>query len=363
MSSIDKTWFRELNDMWAGYCVSLEIEEILFQEKSKYQDILIFKSKSFGNVLVLDGIIQCSERDEFAYQEMIAHIPLSCHPNPKKVLVVGGGDGGVVREVLKHPSVQSVILCEIDQMVIDACKKFLPVMAQSFDDPRLTVHVGDGVKFMKDHKGEFDVIITDAPDPIETATTLRKMLSRKKFNQAKYRQWSPTAMLNAMQAIKDKNVSVRKAAKLYDVQLTTLRDRVDGRCSVETVKSGPEPLFSQEEEVRLVNFVSYMASLGYGLSRTQVLEVASDLAIYLGAAAGLFEEEYYQNMKAALNSNGIICCQGENMYLDLPLIKKMLGFSQKMFPKIGYAYTMMPTYTGGHIGFVLCSNSPNTNFK
>ncbi|KAJ8301136.1 hypothetical protein KUTeg_020123 [Tegillarca granosa] len=103
-----------------------------------------------------------------------------------------------------------------------------------------------------------------------------------KFNQAKYRQWSPTAMLNAMQAIKDKNVSVRKAAKLYDVPLTTLRDRVDGRCSVETVKSGPEPLFSQEEEVRLVNFVSYMASLGYGLSRTHVLEVASDLAIYLG---------------------------------------------------------------------------------
>lgn len=97
---------------------------------------------------------------------MITHIPLFCHANPKNVLVVGGGDGGVVREVIKHSSVQKVTLCEIDQQVVDVCRTFLPSMSRSFDDPRLNLFIGDGIKYMREHKGEFDVIITDAPDPI-----------------------------------------------------------------------------------------------------------------------------------------------------------------------------------------------------
>lgn len=171
-SRVDSNWFREEDKSWEGYSLSLKIKEILFQGQSKYQDVLVFRSTSFGVVLVLNGVIQCTERDEFTYQEMITHLPLNSHPNPKKVLVIGGGDGGVVREVLKYKEVQNVVLCEIDEMVIDICKKHLPSMAGCLDDPRVTVHVGDGINYVKDHPGEFDVIITDAPDPFGVAEGL-----------------------------------------------------------------------------------------------------------------------------------------------------------------------------------------------
>lgn len=94
----------------------MQVEEVLFDGQSKYQHVQVFRSKAFGTVLALDGSIQVSEADEFAYQEMIAHLPLCAHPHPKKVLVIGGGDGGVLREVVKHDSVEKVILCEIDEV-------------------------------------------------------------------------------------------------------------------------------------------------------------------------------------------------------------------------------------------------------
>lgn len=109
-------WFREISSQWPGQAMTLKVTKILHVEKSLYQDVLVFESETYGNVLVLDGVIQCTERDEFSYQEMIAHLPLASHPNPKKVLVIGGGDGGVVREVLKHESVQEVVLCDIDEV-------------------------------------------------------------------------------------------------------------------------------------------------------------------------------------------------------------------------------------------------------
>lgn len=96
--------------------MTLRVNRILHVEKSKYQDVLVFESATYGNVLILDGAIQCTERDEFSYQELIAHLPLASHPNPKKVLVIGGGDGGVVREVLKHQCVENVVLCDIDEV-------------------------------------------------------------------------------------------------------------------------------------------------------------------------------------------------------------------------------------------------------
>jgi len=132
----------------------------------------IFNRKTFGNALMLDGVIQCTERDEFSYQEMIAFLPINSHPNPKKVLIVGGGDGGVAREVVKHPQVESVVQCEIDDRVIEVSKKYLPFMAKGFDDPKMTLHIGDGFEFMKNHPSEFDVIITDSSDPIGPAASL-----------------------------------------------------------------------------------------------------------------------------------------------------------------------------------------------
>jgi len=126
MDAINKGWFSELGSLWPGQSFSLEVEEVLHKSKSDFQDVLVFKSKNYGNVLVLDGAIQVTERDEFSYHEMITHIPLFAHPNPKDILIVGGGDGGCVREALKHKGVQSITLCEIDKAVIDVSKQYLP---------------------------------------------------------------------------------------------------------------------------------------------------------------------------------------------------------------------------------------------
>lgn len=133
---------------------------------------VLFNSETYGKALILDGVIQCTERDEFGYQELISMIPLCCHPNPKKVLIVGGGDGGVAREVIKHPLVEEVYQVEIDGLVVDLSKKYLPFMASGFESPKVKLTIGDGFEFMKNHKGEFDVIITDSSDPIGPAVSL-----------------------------------------------------------------------------------------------------------------------------------------------------------------------------------------------
>ncbi|XBH69378.1 hypothetical protein VPH35_097279 [Triticum aestivum] len=132
------------NPMWPGETHSLKVEKILYQGKSPYQEVLIFESLTYGKVLALDGIVQLTDKDECAYQEMITHLPLCSIPSPKKVLVIGGGDGGVLREIARHGSVESIDICEIDQLVIDVCKDFFPDLSVGFKDPRVRLHVGDG---------------------------------------------------------------------------------------------------------------------------------------------------------------------------------------------------------------------------
>lgn len=132
-------------------------------------------SDTYGRVLLLDGVIQCTERDEFGYQELISQIPLCSHPKPERVLIVGGGDGGVAREVVKHPDVREVFQVEIDDKVVEVSKKFLPFMACGFDSPKVNLTIGDGFEFMKNHRESFDVIITDSSDPIGK-NTLRMIL-------------------------------------------------------------------------------------------------------------------------------------------------------------------------------------------
>ncbi|KAJ3113094.1 hypothetical protein HK100_002096 [Physocladia obscura] len=170
--NIKDGWFRETTALWPGQAMSLQVQEILHHEKSLFQDVLVFKSTNHGNVLVLDGVIQATEWDEFSYQEMIAHLPLMAHKNPKNILVIGGGDGGVLREIVKHPEVESVTLVEIDEAVIRVSKQFLPDMAKGFYHPKVTVVVGDGFKYLKDNVGAFDVIITDSSDPVGPADVL-----------------------------------------------------------------------------------------------------------------------------------------------------------------------------------------------
>lgn len=168
--TIKDGWFRELSESaFPGQAFCLKVEKILFTGRSAFQDILVFKSTHYGNVLVLDGIVQCTERDEFLYQELISHIPLFSHPNPKRVLVIGGGDGGVLREVVKHDLVESVTLVEIDETVISLSKKYLPNMSKGFANEKVNVVLGDGFKYLQDidnlQKEKYDVIISDSSDP------------------------------------------------------------------------------------------------------------------------------------------------------------------------------------------------------
>mmetsp|Transcript_26255 Transcript_26255/g.52323 ORF Transcript_26255/g.52323 Transcript_26255/m.52323 type:complete len:298 (+) Transcript_26255:77-970(+) len=173
MDLIDKDgWFHEYGTLWPGQAMSLKVERVIDHHRTKFQDLLVFESTHYGTVLVLDGVIQVTQRDEFSYQEMIAHLPLFAHPSPKRVLVIGGGDGGVLREVCRHPLVEEAVLCEIDGDVCAAAKAHMPFVACGFDDPRVKVHIMDGFEFMKNNPGTFDVIITDSSDPVGPAKVL-----------------------------------------------------------------------------------------------------------------------------------------------------------------------------------------------
>ncbi|PSN53273.1 Spermidine synthase [Blattella germanica] len=174
MNGLKEGWFSELSSLWPGISLSLEVEKVLHSGKSEFQDILVLQTKSHGRALILDGIIQCTESDEFAYQEMISFLPLCSHPSPKNVLIVGGGDGGVAREVAKHPDVETIVQVEIDSKVLEVSKKYLPFMGKGLSNPKLNLHVGDGFRFMAQHQNEFDVIITDSSDPVGPAVSLFK---------------------------------------------------------------------------------------------------------------------------------------------------------------------------------------------
>jgi spermidine synthase len=142
---------------------------VLFQGKSEFQTVDVIETKAYGTMLLLDGLVMITDADEFIYHEMISHIPTCLHKKPESVLVIGGGDGGTVRELLKHQEVKHVTLCEIDQLVIDASIKFFPDVASCLNgDPRLTVFVGDGVDYVSKISAtkKFDLILIDSTDPI-----------------------------------------------------------------------------------------------------------------------------------------------------------------------------------------------------
>ena len=181
-------------------------------------------------------------------QEMIAHIPLYAHPNPKRVLCIGGGDGGVLREIARHPGVEEIVICELDQDVIDVSKRYLPQLAKGFDDPRVTVHIKDGAKFMEENQNAFDVIITDSSDPV-------------------------------------------------------------------------------------------------------------------GPASVLFETPFYNAMYKSLRDGGIVCTQGECMWLHLDLIQPLVSSIAATYTTVEYAYTTIPTYPSGQIGFIVATKGKKEGCK
>jgi len=163
-------WFTELHAPGTG--ITFRVRRVLHWARTPFQELALVETEDMGRALFLDGTVQFTERDEFFYHEMLVHVPLCIHPRPRRVLIVGGGDGGCVREALRHPEVEEVTLVEIDGEVVDACRKHIPSVSSKLDDPRVRVLIEDGVAFLKRNRGTFDVIIVDSTDPVGMASPL-----------------------------------------------------------------------------------------------------------------------------------------------------------------------------------------------
>lgn len=194
-----KDFFIEDLEPVRGVASRIEVTERLASFQSPFQKIEIIRNPYFGKMLILDGIIQTTERDHKAYSEMMVHVPLNSHPHAKRVLIIGGGDGSLVHEALKHPEIEEVILCEIDEAVINTCKIHFPEISAALDNPRVTVIVDDAAEFIKKQKNEFDIICVDSSDPVGPNAVL--------FTQEFYR--------NIYQALAEDGIMVCQSESMY----------------------------------------------------------------------------------------------------------------------------------------------------
>ena len=164
-NGIENGYYHEITP--SGFGIAIKAGKVLFSDNSPFQKVEVFETDSqLGRVLTLDDLMMTTEGDEYHYHEMIANIPMMQHPCPKSVLVIGGGDGGTIREVMKHKTVERAVLCEIDGMVIDACKQYLPTISCELDNPKVEILVQDAIEYIKDKKDEFDIILIDSTDPM-----------------------------------------------------------------------------------------------------------------------------------------------------------------------------------------------------
>ena len=170
--------FRE-SDPFSPITYTYKINSVLYSGKSPYQEIQVLDSPEFGRILVLDGVVQLTERDEFFYHEMLAHVALYAHLRPENVLIIGGGDGGTLREVIKHEAVKNVQLVELDKEVIEISKRYFPSLSLGFSDERVQVKDMDGSRFVRDTGEKYDVVIIDSTDPVGSA---RNLFSQQFFN-------------------------------------------------------------------------------------------------------------------------------------------------------------------------------------
>ena len=163
-------WYTERQT--DGVALSCKVIQTLHSEKTPFQRLDVIETVPYGRMLVLDGMVQTTEADEFVYHEMIVHVAMQTHPEPRRVAVVGGGDGGAVREVLKYRSVENVTLIEIDERVVWASRRFFPQLSKGLDDPRVECVFADGIRHIQENKGAYDVIIVDSTEPVGPAVGL-----------------------------------------------------------------------------------------------------------------------------------------------------------------------------------------------
>ena len=157
-------WFSEFHT--DNVKMSIRVEKQLFSGESDFQRIDVFESEEFGRFLTSDGSVIFSEKDEFTYDEMIVHVPMAVHPNVRKVLVIGGGDGGVARELSYYDEIETIDVVEPDEMYVNVCREFFPDNARGLDDPRVKLHYRDGLRFLRGKQDEYDLIINDSTDPL-----------------------------------------------------------------------------------------------------------------------------------------------------------------------------------------------------
>ncbi|AWK14007.1 polyamine aminopropyltransferase [Candidatus Fukatsuia symbiotica] len=168
--SATEFWRERLHNNVGQY---FSVEERIYTEKTEHQDIIIFKNAAFGRVMALDGVVQTTEGDEFIYHEMMTHVPLLAHGKTKNVLIIGGGDGGMLREVCRHKQIDKITMVEIDTKVVELCKKYLPNhSAGAYNDRRFKLVIDDGTDFVQNTVEKFDVIISDCTDPVGPGSSL-----------------------------------------------------------------------------------------------------------------------------------------------------------------------------------------------
>lgn len=166
----NELWFHELHTEHVDF--SFRVEKQLYSATSDYQRIEVYSTPEFGRVLILDGVIMCTEKDEFIYHDMIVHVPMAVNPDIKSVLLIGGGDGGALRELCRYPTIEQIELVEIDEMVVQAAKDYLPTLATAYDDPRVQTIYADGLRYVRRKADQYDLIIVDSTDPFGPGESL-----------------------------------------------------------------------------------------------------------------------------------------------------------------------------------------------
>jgi len=199
-------------DPYASVTYVYDVSNMLYAGKSQYQDIKVIENPYFGKMLLLDDVV--TERDEFFYHEMLVHVVMHAHPDPKKVVVIGGGDGGTVREVVRHKTVEKVYFIEIDEEVINVSKKFFPGVASEMDNPKVEIKCMDGAEFIKGHANEFDAIIVDSTDIIGFAKSLFTIDFFKAVKEALTEEGLFVTLSESLHFHKDIVVDVQEAMKL-----------------------------------------------------------------------------------------------------------------------------------------------------
>lgn len=225
---MDDLWYSEYHSPDVRF--SIRVSAQLLNEQSDYQHICVYESPEFGRFLTLDGVLMLTERDEFIYHEMITHVPMAVNPDVRDVLVIGAGDGGVARELSKYKGIEHIDIVEIDHRVVEVCQIYLPLTACGFQDPRVTLHFADGLKFVRHTQKKYDLIIVDSTDPSGpgevlftkefygscfSALTERGML----INQHESPFYSEDA--RAMQSAHKRILSVFPVSRVYQAHIPT----------------------------------------------------------------------------------------------------------------------------------------------